>query len=130
MVGEDSLRKGFRLCKRVEPDLARRLRALLLRRKDRTADYIEEIHRIERTNRRFTGFSYVNWREESEFTWEKGHEFLADPSSALVLEEVGKLHGSHADRWECINCHSITESISPLRRCGICKAVGTQIPRG
>jgi hypothetical protein len=129
-VGDPGVNGWFRLNKKVEGATCRRILSLMGRLPDATPNFVSEIHRLERINHRFTGFRYVNWREESEFSWEKAVDFLADANTHLVLEAVGKLQGRKVDHWTCVKCGGMTFSKSPLRRCAQCKAVGTQIPEG
>ncbi len=116
----------FRLTKRVDAETTAALLRLLKERPGRTADYLQEIARLERFNLFRTGFRYVAWRQAEPFGWVLAGRYLRSTSSASAAGALrGTRNTSRGDRWECGTCGQSVKNKALLRQCPWCGAIGT-----
>lgn len=125
---DPSLAARFRLNKIVTSRQARALTRLLDGRPDATAAYVEEIQRLENTNRRFWGFRYVNWQREQGFAWNDAPSFLQGAAQTTQPLPPG-FKATGGTLWTCMECAHEIESLSPLKQCPNCGAIGRQAIR-
>ena len=116
--------KRFRVFKHVDAEVTAGLMAVLNRRRDRTMDFLAEIERLERFNRRHTSYHYVGWQQNEPFTWELAREYLSvPPPEAATLTRAST--SSPADEWVCSACGQISVNKARLKRCPECKVMHT-----
>ena len=115
------VRKPFRTFRLLPAEFGNALRALLDQQPDRTDDYIEEIHRLERFNAFHTGFRYAGWAEGGGFDWNAAIPYLKP--SQTVPDPVP--NESRSGWWRCKSCLQNTYNKALLKRCPRCGAVGT-----
>jgi hypothetical protein len=116
--------KRFRIFKHVDAETTSGLLAVLNRRRDRTNEYVAEIDRLERFNRRHTTYRYVGWQQDKPFSWDLAREYLSTPpveSSTSTRPSTS----SPTDTWICSACGKTSVNKSRLRRCPECKAMNT-----
>ena len=93
-------------------------------RPDRTADYLQEIDRLERFSQFHTG--YRCWNEKEPFTWETARRYLR-PSRRLSTAALIP-NRSPTNHWLCEDCGSLSMNKSLLKACPSCKAMGSLRP--
>lgn len=131
-LGDSWFARGFRTWKRTTPAQTQALLSFMANRQDRTDDFLREVHRLEHLNLRFHKVRYANWGQVEEFDWELARKFLRPDVKAvpdnydLDLMPKGNQIG---DFWSCANCGRQIQSVSPLKRCPGCGAVGWLVPK-
>ena len=115
----------FRQFKRVPPDETDALRGVVDAAEDRTADYISEIHRLERFSSRHTGYTYPTWRRGGSWDWPAALKYLT-PTSKPALK-LGQ-NTSATGVWECTECGSTTTNTARLKACPSCGRLATLVP--
>lgn len=115
--------KKFRVFKRVGCETTADLLIAFNRRKDRSAEYLAEIDRLERFNRYHTGYRYVGWQQDESFGWDLAREYLTLATS-ITSTPTRASTSSPTDMWECSACGQIGFNKARLKRCPKCKAMG------
>lgn len=117
-----SLRKvvfaPFRASKQLSVTETEQLLEILLKRKDSTNAYLEEIDRLERFNLHHTGFRH--WGSSNPFNWEDA-EILLKTKQPLLAKSTA----SPSNNWKCKQCKALIFNRALLRRCPKCNSVGT-----
>jgi hypothetical protein len=123
-VGE-FVRQPFRQFRLLPEEHADKLRELLDGLPDRTADYIVEIHRLERYNAFHTGSRYSGWAESTGFSWDLAADYLGATKQAIDETVPNE---SPSGWWHCITCGRDSRNKALLKRCPGCGSVGTLRP--
>ncbi|GAA0944655.1 hypothetical protein GCM10009554_38970 [Kribbella koreensis] len=113
----------FRLMRPIDTVTTKALRKIIDRRPDRTADYVDEIHRLEHLSHFKTGYTYPTWGKDDTFEW--GH-------AAAYLGKLGTVYkGTNpGGLWRCTSCgYRDIRSKAPLKQCPLCKEMGTLQPQ-
>jgi hypothetical protein len=94
-------------------------------RPDRTADYLNEIDRLERFNRH-TGFRC--WQRTEPFSWQATRDYLRPepPNQRSTTEAVS--NRSPTGRWHCLACDRTIRNDALLKACPACNALGSLRP--
>lgn len=116
----------FRLFSRVDAIQTSVLLRLLDARRDRTADYLTEIDRLERFNAFHTHFRC--WNRTEPFSWKSAVAYLNPPTDAHEQSPPKVLNSSSSDLWICQSCTVSIENKARLRQCPSCGAVGSLRP--
>jgi hypothetical protein len=116
------LDKKLRNFEIIPDEVAAALRELLGSERDRTADYLEEIARLERRSLHGTGFKYPSWDRVDSFSWDEAALFLGE------LPEVDAGNTSETGLWICTACGTSIRNVARLKLCSACKALGTLEP--
>lgn len=140
-TGFDGIQSGFRK-KLVSPDRTADLITLLHQFEDYSKEYIEEIHRLERINKRFHNFRYPTWKREESFDWNSVQNYVEmagtdeDKENKVIIEQ--KIDEFDVDRnlttsenvseWFCLLCEHEFENEAPLKLCPNCDNGGGIIP--
>ena len=117
------LDKKLRNFEIILDEVASDLRQLLNAERDRTADYLEEIARLERRSLRGTGFKYPSWDRVDSFSWDDAAMYLGD-----LPETESPLNTSETELWVCTACGAQIRNKARLKLCSVCKALGTLEP--
>ncbi len=116
----------WRLNKRLGPEDAAALRAVVDARPDRTRDYLAEIDRLERINQYHSGFRYPTWRRPDPFTWNDAERYLReahlDPDAPTLTNR------SPSGWWGCVACERRIENAALLKACPHCHRLDTLRP--
>jgi hypothetical protein len=118
-----ALDKKLRNFQIVPDEVARDLRTLVDSSRDRTADYLEEIDRLERLSQHGTGYRYPSWDRRDSFTWSDAEVYLADLPGADTAANT-----SASGLWICSACGAQIENVARLKICNVCKKRGTLEP--
>lgn len=122
-LGEE-IRKRFRPYKRLSAAHTVELRDLIKSRPDRSEGYLKEIHRMERLNAAFTGYTYPVWQREEPFTAAEAETYLTAPKGGPKAAN----NTSPTGKWICAKCGASCEGAARLKLCPTCKAPGTLVP--
>jgi hypothetical protein len=117
------LSTGFRLCKRLDPETAASLRRLIRSKKDRTAEYLAEIDRLERFSLRHAGFRYPTWHRTEPWTWAEAGRYV-QPVSGGVDETR---NASPTGTWHCEACGENIVNVARLKACPACGRLATLV---
>ncbi len=120
--------RPFRIYKYVDQETTAGLLRVFNRRKDKSADYLTEIDRLERFNRRQTGFRYVGWRQHEPFNWTAAREYLITTEGSTSSDARRALTTSPTNRWRCAVCGNIAINKALLKRCPDCKTMNALQP--
>lgn len=113
----------FRTMKPIDADATSALRELCDRQPDETANYLDEVKRIERFARARSGYAYPSWGREDGFTWDNASEYYqADAELSKVP------NSSKSKKWRCRECGYVIKSGALLKRCPLCKEMATLVP--
>lgn len=140
-TGFDDILSGFRK-KLVTPEIADELVGLLDSRDDKTGDYIREIRRLERINKRYHGYRYPTWKRSEPFDWETVEQYVRMGSGEADDEIRQKIEHEMAERaldlssvsyegvsdWHCLYCDEEFQNNAPLKLCPNCNNPGVIIP--
>jgi len=107
----------------VDEATAAELRAVIEGERDRTDDYLEEIHRLERFSHARTGFRYVSWDKVEPFTWSDAPDYLAEFAAVQARKNT-----SLTGEWVCGACGVVIKNLARLKVCTACKARDTLKP--
>ena len=122
---KDVAARAFRIYKHVDAQTTAGLLRVLRARRDRTADYVREIERLERFNLFRTGYRYVAWKQAESFGWDLAERYLRrTPPSENRLAHAASTT-SATGQWQCSACNSITRNRALLKRCPECGALDT-----
>jgi hypothetical protein len=124
---DPSLATWFRLFKSLDPRQTERLLAVVNARPDRTADLIEEVHRLERLNLHHTGARYPGWGQKEGFDWVLARLWLEAVASAPVATAPPYVDKRAIKYWRCMQCGSRADNVAPLKRCPSCHAFGSLV---
>lgn len=119
----DVLESRFRTQKPISRDIASDLLTLIAGTEDRTADYVEEIRRLEQFARFRTGLAYPSWGRISGFGWEDAAEYLQVQDSP---EDAP--NSSPTGLWRCTECHYVIKNRALLKKCPVCGHQATLRP--
>ena len=109
--------------KPIDVDATSALRELCDRQRDETANYLNEVKRIERFARVRSGYSYPSWGREGGFTWDDASEYYQTDA------ELSKVpNSSKSKKWRCRECGYVIKSGALLKRCPLCKRMATLAP--
>lgn len=120
------LTKPFRLFKLVPPDLASRLRDILLEQPNATSRYLREIQRLEGINFAGTGYRYVNFKRRQSYDWGIVEALRSVLGQASVLDSVS--NNSPSGWWQCSGCEEFFPSGSRLALCPGCQKPTRHLP--
>lgn len=126
-LNDPSLNGWFRTFKGLSPNQADRLVRAIQDRPDASAEYISEVHRLERMNLRFSGFRYPGWRRVEAFDWEGARRYLPsedDHGPATAPPYVDKTGIKY---WKCLACGGRVDNLAPLKWCPWCNRLGTLV---
>ncbi len=118
-----ALNKKLRNFEIVSEAIASELRSLLAGARDRTADYVSEIGRLERLSHARTGFRYPSWDREEPFSWDDAPTYLADLPGVTAPPNTSK-----TGLWVCGACGAEIRNIARLKVCNVCKKRDTLEP--
>jgi hypothetical protein len=116
------VRRGY---EGLDREQAEHLRGLLDARADRTADYVQEIRRLEALSVRYTGYSYPSWTRSTGWSWSDVPTYLA---ATPPTEGGPQSNTAPGGRWICSACEARSISKARLKRCGSCGAIATLRP--
>ena len=68
--------KRFRTFKRLDAKRTEKLLKLIDETEDSTDKYLEEIVKLEETNRINVGYAYPNWKQKGGFSWSDARSYL------------------------------------------------------
>lgn len=109
--------------KRLSHEQCQVLLNRLREQSDATHQYTDEIHRLERVNKKNTGYRHIGLGREEPFTWDDAAGLLTKPHSRAVAKtQSGK---NRTEVWKCRECGCLIEYKACLRRCRECGAVHT-----
>lgn len=117
------INKRLRNFQIVRDDGATDLRRLIDGSRDRSADYIEEIARLERMSMSRTGYSYPSWDKRESFSWVEAGAYLAE-----LPEGHDAPNTSPSGKWICTVCQTEIINAARLKICNVCKSRGTLEP--
>jgi hypothetical protein len=126
-VGDSSLERWFRLYKTVDPAKTEKLLSVLRARPDRTSDFVDEVHRLERLNLRYTGFRYPGWGRVDGFDWEVARTWLDAAGGEPSGPPPPYVNKKAIKYWRCLQCEKRVDNLAPLKQCRWCGAFGTLI---
>jgi hypothetical protein len=112
---------SFRTQRRLSDRSVTRLRAIVDRAPDRTAEYLAELSRVERFAASKSGYAYPSWGRVDGFRETDAPTFL---SASLG----GTANSSKSRQWVCSSCSKIITNNALLRACPVCGGVGTLSP--
>ncbi|HBB96887.1 MAG TPA: hypothetical protein DC054_16025 [Blastocatellia bacterium] len=96
---------------------------------DKTADYLDEIDRLERFNLKHTGYRYPSFRKTDKFSWETApSDLLAGSAASKLAKQEKVLNTSPSGLWKCDECSKLVKNKALLKRCPNCGTVGTLRP--
>lgn len=121
---QSSLSTHFRTTKRVESEVARQLESALRAQPDATSSYIEEIDRLERFNRHYTGFRC--WQRTKPFSWSGTRRLVS--ARPVVSGARAIRNSSPTGRWACRVCSYEFPNQSRLKECPACQRLDTLEP--
>lgn len=114
----------FRTMKPIDAATTTLLRAVCDDLPDRTADYIDEIHRVERFVKARSRYSYPSWGRVGGFEWSDAAGYYYRPGV-----DVPKVpNSSKTHRWRCGDCGYVISNSALLKRCPLCGEMGTLTP--
>jgi rubrerythrin len=119
----ESLSAWFRAQKPVDAAFVARLLETVEAATDRTADYLEELTRVEQFSRDRSTFAYPSWGREQGFTWNDAAEYLEKPNDPADVP-----NSSASGKWRCSGCDRVIENRALLKRCPVCGKVATLRP--
>jgi hypothetical protein len=114
--------KRFRVFKHVDAETTAGLLAVFNRRTDRSNEYLAEIDRLERFNRRHTTYRYVGWQQDRPFSWDLAREYLS-PRPSETTAPTRASTSSPTDTWLCSACGAVSLNKARLKRCPECKTM-------
>lgn len=121
------LDRPWRLDKRISPEQAEQLASHLRSKSDRTADYLNEVERMEQVNMFHSGYRYPTWRRIDPWGWNEADRYLA--AGPPVLGSSAKVaNSSPSDWWHCNACSEEFENQALLKACPGCGAIATLQP--
>ena len=90
---------------------------------DQTPNYLSEVTRVERFARAQTGFAYPSWGREGGFSWNDASDYYQTD------EELSRVpNSSKSKKWRCRECDYVIKSAALLKKCPLCKKMGTLAP--
>lgn len=113
----------FRAMRPIDAEATHALRELCDQQPDETANYVDEIKRIERFARARSGYSYPSWGREDGFTWEDASEYYQTDADLSRVPNSSK-----SRKWRCRECDYVIRSGALLKRCPLCKKMATLEP--
>lgn len=115
------IRKPFRGMRLLSDGQSQCMAGLLDDQPDATAEYLEEIDRMERFNLHYGGYRYVGWKRKDAFSWHASDDYLAPKKKH---SSVAVKNASTSDQWKCLECSAVTRNKALLKRCPECGAIG------
>jgi hypothetical protein len=116
----------WRLFKRLGPQHTATLAEYVASQPDKTAEYLQEVERVERINRFHSGYRYPTWRREDAWTWADALRYLKpaafDPTAPKIR------NSSPTGWWRCSQCGEATENAALLKACPACHELDTLRP--
>jgi hypothetical protein len=116
----------WRLNKRLGPDNTRGLVEFVAGREDITAAYLQELDRVERINRFYSGYRYPTWKREQPFSWSDAATYLTPAAELIEGEAIAT--ASPTGVWRCSSCDELSRNDRLLRACPSCQRIGTLRP--
>jgi len=115
----------FRTMKPIEGESAAALTRICDGQSDQTANYLDEVERIERFARARSGYAYPSWGREVGFTWDDAADYY---QTDVELSKVP--NSSKTRRWRCREpeCGYVIKSGALLKKCPLCKKTATLMP--
>ena len=117
--------KRFRTFKYVDVEVARELVLVLGTRRDATADYVNEIERLERFNAYRTGYRYVAWKMQRSFGWDMAAKYLIPATPPVETSTLVPHAVTLVGTWQCARCSYRFTNKALLKRCPDCGECGT-----
>jgi hypothetical protein len=117
------INKKIRNFQIVGDEVAADLRGWIDGSRDRSADYLEEIARLERMSLSRTGYSYPSWDRKDAFSWADAGAYLAE-----LPEGHNAPNTSPSGKWICTACQTEIINVARLKICNICKSRGALEP--
>jgi len=113
----------FRQIRPTDVDMTRALREICDDAADQTPNYLSEVTRVERFARAQTGFAYPSWGREEGFGWNNASDYYQTD------EELSRVpNSSKSKKWRCRECDYVIKSAALLKKCPLCKKMGTLAP--
>lgn len=115
----------FRLYKKIGTSETAAILAALNARTNVLADYLDEVDRLERFQKHYSGYRYVSWRQIEPFSWEVARRFLVRSD---INHDIP--NQSETGFWLCqnIDCGKFVSNQALLKSCPHCKSMGTLKP--
>jgi hypothetical protein len=126
-TSDPTIAGSFRLYKRLDALQTEKLLAVLNSRPDRTADLVDEIHRLERLNLQRTGARYPGWGRRSGFDWEEARPWLQFSATGPTPAPAPYVDKKAIKYWRCMQCGNRVDNLAPLKRCPSCSAFGSLV---
>jgi hypothetical protein len=117
----------WRLVKRLGPEHTAQLAAHLQAKRDRTAEYLLEVDRMERINNFHSGYRYPTWRRSDSWRWGDAGRYL-NTGPVVAGEPLKILNSSPSGWWRCAECGGEIENRALLKACPSCQEIGTLRP--
>lgn len=128
-LDDPGLSGWFRTFKGISPTQVEGLIGQIRARPDATAEYVDEVHRLERLNLRFTGFRYPGWRRVDHFDWEAARKYLPTERDLSPVPAPPYVDKTRIKYWTCLACGGRVDDLAPLKRCPWCERLGTLVGR-
>ncbi|MDS0223634.1 hypothetical protein NDI54_20030 [Haloarcula sp. S1AR25-5A] len=133
----DEIQSGFRK-KLISAEQTDELLRLFRDREDYSEEYINEIRRLERINRRYHEFRYPTWERNQLFDWESVQEYVRmsaaqgdEEIKATIEQKVDDLNvdldlasSEDTSNWYCLVCDHEFQNEAPLKLCPKCNNGG------
>lgn len=119
--------KWFRGMRLLSSGECKRIMRLVDAQPDVTADYLEEIDRLERFNMKHSGYRYIAWRQRDKFSWERAKQYLINKKSTTKMKSK-VINSTPTDSWKCADCSRNIRNKALLKRCPNCGGLGTLRP--
>jgi hypothetical protein len=119
--------KWFRGMRLLSSDECKRMVRLIDAQPDVTADYLDEIDRLERFNMKHSGYRYVAWKQTDKFSWGRAEQYLIVKKSAVKTKSK-VVNSTPTDSWKCTQCGRNVRNKALLKRCPNCGSLGTLRP--
>lgn len=119
--------KWFRGMRLLSFEACRKMAALIDAQPDATADYLEEIDRLERFNLKHSGYRYIAWKQKDKFSWERAKQYLIK-KKPTTKSKSKVINSTPTDSWKCSDCDHNVMNKALLKRCPNCGGLGTLSP--
>jgi hypothetical protein len=119
--------KWFRGMRLLSSSECRKMAKLINAQPDATANYLEEIDRLERFNIKHSGYRYIAWKQKDKFSWERAKQYLIEKKSTTKTKSKVS-NSTPTNSWKCTDCDHNIMNKALLKRCPNCGGLGTLRP--